>query len=285
MGAIINGLLSGAAYALIAVGFVMIYKGSRIFNLAHGEIGAFGLYIAYDLAHNHGVPVILAFLAGIVVSTLVAILIERTLVRRLIDRTPLAAVACTLGVAFVLAYYEVLHYGAKLLVFPPPFGVFTFHVLGVTVTFSRVMSLLFAAGVAIGLALFLKRTKFGLEVTAAVSDKTLARLSGIRVDRTRMFVWALGGATSGIAAMLIASVNTFSPLSTTLVLIRALTAALLGGLTSITGAFVGGLVIGIAESLVLAHTTFPGADFAVVFVVLLVALLVRPQGIFGGSEA
>jgi branched-chain amino acid transport system permease protein len=100
-----------------------------------------------------------------------------------------------------------------------------------------------------------------------------------------MFVWALAGATSGIAAMLIASVNTFTPLSTTLVLIRGLTAALLGGLTSITGAFVGGIAIGVVEALVTAHTTVQGADYTAVFIVLLVALLLRPQGIFGGSEA
>jgi branched-chain amino acid transport system permease protein len=126
MTAIINGLLTGSAYALIAVGFVMIYKGSRIFNLAHGEIGGFGLYIAWDL-QNRGVPVLLAFVLGIIVATLAAVVVERTLVRRLVDRTPLAALACTLGVAFVLAYAEVLHYGANVKSFPPPFGASSFH--------------------------------------------------------------------------------------------------------------------------------------------------------------
>jgi branched-chain amino acid transport system permease protein len=284
MTAIINGLLTGAAYSLIAVGFVMIYKGSRIFNLAHGEIGAFGLYVAWDMQKHH-VPILIAFVVGIVVATLVGVIVERTLVRRLIDRTPLAALASTLGVAFLLAYSEYVHYTGNIKTFPPPFGTFHFNIGSLTVTSSRVMELVFAGAVAVGLVYFLKRTKFGLEVTAAVSDKTLARLSGIRVDRTRAFVWALGGATSGIAAMLIASVNTFHPLSTTLVLVRALAAALLGGLTSITGAFVGGLAIGIVESVVQSNATFSGAADTAIFLVLLVALLVRPQGIFGGSEA
>src|SRR6266567_2170501 len=284
MTAIINGILSGSAYSLIAVGFVMVYKGSRIFNLAHAEIGAFGLFIAWYLQTHH-VPVLIAFVVGIIVSTLVAIIVERTLVRRLVDRSPLAALACTLGVAFILAAYEFIQFGVNIKTFPPPFGTFSFNIGNLTVTSSRIMIFVFAAATAIGLAIFLQGTKFGLEVTAAVSDKTLARLSGIRVDRTRMFVWALAGATSGIAAMLIASVNTFTPLSTTLVLIRGLTAALLGGLTSITGAFVGGIAIGVVESLVTAHTTVQGADYTAVFVVLLVALLLRPQGIFGGSEA
>jgi len=145
--------------------------------------------------------------------------------------------------------------------------------------------LIIAAAVAAGLAFFLKKTKFGLEVSAAVSDKTLARLSGIRVDRTRAFVWALGGALSGIAAILIASVETFHPLSVTLVLVRALTAALLGGLTSISGAFAGGMIIGVVSSLVDGNTTVAGAADTAIFIVLLVALLVRPQGVFGGSKA
>src|SRR5438445_10737580 len=166
MTAIINGVLSGSAYALIAVGFVMIYKGSRIFNLAHGEIGAFGLFIAWYL-HNHKVPVLIAFVAGVVVATLVAIIVERTLVRRLVDRSPLAAVASTLGVAFVLAYYEFLQFGVNIKTFPPPFGTFSFNIGNLTVTSSRIMLLVFAAATAAGLAVFLKRTKFGLEVTAA----------------------------------------------------------------------------------------------------------------------
>jgi branched-subunit amino acid ABC-type transport system permease component len=284
MEAIINGLLTGAAYSLIAVGFVMIYKGSRVFNLAHGEIGAFGLYIAWDL-QNHKVPVLIAFAVGVLVATLVGVIVERTLIRRLIDKTPLAALASTLGVAFVLAYYEFIHYGANIKTFPPPFGTFHFNIGTLTVTSSRIMELVFAGAVALGLVYFLRRTRFGLEVSAAVSDKTLARLSGIRVDRTRAFVWALGGATSGIAAILIASVNSFHPLSTTLVLVRALTAALLGGLTSISGAFVGGMAIGVVESLVSAHSTVAGAADTAIFIVLLAALLIRPQGVFGGSEA
>src|SRR5438309_1241960 len=227
MTALINGILSGSAYSLIAVGFVMVYKGSRIFNLAHAEIGAFGLFIAWYL-QKHGVPVLIAFVIGIIVATLTAIIVERTLVRRLVDRSPLAALACTLGVAFMLASYEFVQFGVNIKTFPPPFGTFSFNVGNLTVTSSRIMIFVFASAVAVGLAIFLKGTKFGLEVTAAVSDKTLARLSGIRVDRTRMFVWALGGATSGMAAVMIASsVGTFSPLSTTLVLIRALVASLL----------------------------------------------------------
>src|SRR5437660_11700938 len=171
MTAIINGILSGSAYGLIAVGFVMIYKGSRIFNLAHGEIGGFGLYIAWDLQHNHKVPVLIAFVAGIIVATLVAIIVERTLVRRLVDRSPLAAVAATLGVAFVLAYYEVLQYGVNLQTFPPPFGNFSFQIGGLSVRCSRPISLIIAGVVAIGPALLLKRTRFVLAVPAAGVEK------------------------------------------------------------------------------------------------------------------
>lgn len=103
--------------------------------------------------------------------------------------------------------------------------------------------------------------------------------------RTRAFVWTLGGALSGIAAILIASVETFHPLSLTLVMVRALAAALLGGLTSLTGAFAGGIAIGVVEALVVSQTTIAGAADAAIFALMLAALLVRPQGVLGARGA
>ena len=277
------GIFAGAAYALLAVGFVLIYRGTRIFNLAQGEMGAAGLYVAWALLGR--VPVFLACVVGVIVAAFVGLVMERTLVRRLANRTPLAALAAMLGAGLTLAYAEAFIWGVNIKTFPQPFGDWSVRIAGVTLTSSRVVSLIIAAAVAAGLVVFLKRTRFGLEVSAATSDRTLARLSGISVDRTRAFVWAIGGALSGVAAILIASVETFHPLSVTLVMVRALTAALLGGLSSITGAFVGGIAVGITEALVISRTTVPGAADAAIFVVLLVGLLVRPQGVLGAREA
>ena len=280
---IVIGLLSGASYSLLAVGFVLIYRGTRIFNLAHGEVGALGLFVAWALLGR--MPVVAAFAVGVAVSGVTGLALERTLVRRLIDRTPLAALAATLGAGLTLAYLEVLVWGINIKTFPAPFGTFAFEIGSVTVTSSRFAALVIAGLVATGLWAFLTRTRFGLEVSAATSDRDLARLSGISVDRTRAFVWGLGGALAGVAAILIASVETFHPLSVTLVMVRALAAALLGGLTSVSGAFAGGLAVGVVEAVVISQTTTAGAADAAILTLLVVGLLIRPNGVMSAARA
>lgn len=283
MGAyIVVGVLSGSAYALLAVGFVLVYRGTRIFNLAHGELGGAGLYVAWALLGK--VPVLVAAFAAIAVAALLGFLMESLLIRRLVDRTPLAALAATLGAALTIAYTEGLLFGFNVKTFPSPVGTGSFSVGSVVVTAPRLAALIVAAVVGVGLALFLRRTRFGLAVWASTSDHALARLSGVSVDRTRAFVWIAGGALSGAAAVLLAVVYTFHPFSNTFVLVRALAAALLGGLTSLSGAFAGGLAIGLIEALVIWRTSVAGsADMAIV-VVILATLLVRPRGLFGLNE-
>lgn len=280
---LVVGLLSGAAYALLAVGFVLIYRGTRIFNLAHGELGGAGLYVGWALLGT--VPVAIAALTGIAVAALLGLVVERLLIRRLTDRTPLAALATTLGVALTLAYTEGLLFGFNIKTFPSPVGTGSFEIGSASVTAPRLAALVVAGVVAASLAVFLRRTRFGLAVWASTSNHVLARLSGIQVHRTRAFVWILGGALSGTAAVLLAVVYTFHPFSNTLILVRALAAALLGGLTSLSGAFVGGLAIGVLESLVISQTSVAGAADMAIVVVILGTLLVRPQGLLGTHEA
>lgn len=280
---LVLGILTGAAYALLAVGFVLVYKGTRIFNLAHGEIGAFGLYVAWTVAQR--IPVLPAAVIGVIVAAMVGLFLERTLVRRLVDRTPLAAVASTLGAGLTLAYLEAHVWGINIKTFPSPFGSGSMRLGSVTLTAPRVASLVVAAVVAIGLGLFLRRTRFGLAVWAATSDQELARLSGVAVSRARAFVWILGGALSGVSAILLASIYTFHPLSNTLMLVRAMAAAMLGGMTSIPGAFVGGLTVGVVESLVIWQTPVGGVVDIAIFALIIGTLLFRPQGLFGARQA
>ena len=282
---LVIGLLSGAAYAVVAVSFVLVYKGTRVFNLAQGEIGGVGLYVAWALLDRYtGVPVIVAALAGMAVSTVVALAVERGLVRRLVDRSPLSALASTLGVALTLAYMESLIWGMNIKTFPSPVGMGRFALGSVTLTAPRIAGLVLAVGAPVGLVLFLRRTRFGLAVWASTSDQVLARLSGVGVGRARSFVWALAGALSGLAAILLASVFTFHPFSNTLILVRAMAAALLGGLTSIQGALLGGLAVGVVESLVMSRTGVAGSADAAIFVLILGTLLFRPAGLMGAAN-
>lgn len=278
------GITTGAAYALLAVAFVLVYKGTRIFNLAQGEIGAIGLYLAWVMVGNH-VPVLIASAAGVAIAAATGLLMERFLVRRLVDGTPLAALAATLGAGLTLAFLEGLIWQFNIKTFPSPFGNWRVTFGSVTMTSTRIASVFVAALVAAGLVVFLKRTRFGLSVQAATSDQVLARLSGVKVLQVRSFVWALGGALSGVAAILLAAVYTFHPMSTTFILVRALTAAMLGGLTSLSGAFVGGMAIGITESVVISQTGVGGTVDLMIFLIMLGVLILRPGGIFGAQEA
>ncbi len=280
---LVLGLLTGSAYALLALAFVLVYKGTRIFNLAQGEIGGIGLYVAWSLTSS--LPVPLASLAGIAVSALLGLLLERTVVRRVVDRTPLAGLAATLGVALTLAYLEGLVWKFNIKTYPPLFGLGSVQLAGVTVTYSRLAALGAAAAVGAGLALFLSRTRFGLAVRAATSDQALARASGVRVDLVRSVVWALAGGVSGLVAILLAVVYTFHPLSNTFILVRAMAAALVGGMTSLTGALLGGIAVGLVESLVVWTTGVGGAMDTAVFLLILLVLLLRPGGILGGRQA
>lgn len=277
------GIFTGSVYALLAVAFVMVYKGTRVFNLALGEIGGFGLYVASALVAAH-VPILAAALVGIAASTVLGLALERTLIRPLIDRTPLAAMASTLGAGLVIAYIEALAWGYNIKTFPSPFGRRSFNVGTLVVTTPQIVAVLAGGIVAVGLGIFLRRTRFGLAVWAATSNQVLARLSGVAVGRARAFVWALGGALAGLAAILIGVLYTFHPLSNTLLLVPALAAALLGGLTSIPGAFAGGIAVGVVESLTRWQSSVGGASDAAIVLLILVLLLVRPGGIGGVAE-
>lgn len=280
---VVIGVFSGAAYALMAVGFVLTYRGTGIFNLAHGEMGGVGVYVAWSLLHV--LPVWAACLVGLAASVGTGLALEATLVRRVAERSPLSAMASLLGAGLTLAWLEALLAGATIKTFPSPVGTRAWTLGTVTVTAPRVAALVVAAGVAVGLAVFLRRTRFGLAIAAATSDGTLARISGVSVRRVRQVVWGLAGLLSGLAAILLATVYTFHPLSSTFILVPALAAALLGGLASIAGAFVGGLLIGVTESLVTSQTNVGGAVDGVIFALILAVLLLRPEGLFGARPS
>ena len=283
LGYLITGLLSGAAYGLLAMGFVLVYKGSRIFNLAAGETGALGLYVAWTLRNQ--VPAGILAIVAIGVAACVGLGMERTLIRRIVDRAPLSGLAVTLGAGLTLAYTEALIWGLNIKTFPSPVGRGSIELWSVRITAPRLASLISAAAVAVALGIFLHRTRFGLAMRASTSDSDLARISGVKVDRARAATWAMAGAMSGLSAVLLAPVYTFSPLSNTLILVRALAAALLGGLTSLSGALVGGLAVGVIESLVISQASYAGVADIAILVLILGTLLLKPEGLIGERAA
>lgn len=281
-GYLVNGLLTGAAYGLFAMGFVVVFKGTRVFNLAHGEIGGAGLYASWWLLGT--VPVLIASAIGIVAAASLGLLVERFLVRRIPDANPLTGVAVTLGFGLTLAYGEVQMFGYNVKTFPSPVGTGHLALGSVIVTAPRIAALVAAFTAAGAIALLLRRTRVGLAMRATTSDPRLARLSGISVDRARGAAWAIGGALSALSAILLASVLTFHPLSNTLLLVRALAAALIGGLTNITGALIGGLTVGVLEAVVISRFNTPGLVDLAVFALILGTLLIRPEGLLRATR-
>lgn len=289
---IIVGVGAGAMYALLAVAVVLIYTGTRTLSICMGEIGAFAFFTSSRWREN-GMPIIdwkpsalAAGLIAIVIGAVIALALERVVMRSLVPRPPLDGLIATLGIALALALLELKIFGINGQPVRSPVGDRVVSIAGADLVAPRVAALLLAVVVAVGLYLFLTRTKFGLATRAAVSDATVARLLGVRVNQVYMFAWGAGGALSALAVALIAPAfgNSIFPFDQTNFELRALAGAVIGGLDSLWGAIVGSLLVGIVEQVVQGYWGSGEAAGAVLLLVL-GTLLVRPRGLLGATGA
>lgn len=294
IGALIQGVGNGAILALIAVGLVLVFKGSKVLNLAQGEIGAFALLTTLAvLRHPTSAwtgPVIL--ILSVVIAAGLGILIERAVMRPLVERPPVQGTIATLGVALILIFGELLASRAFLpaeqnsfpVGVPRVAGSLELAVFGARLTSEQLLGMLLTAAVGFGLAYFFTQTKFGLAVVAATSDNTVARILGIPVRLVARFTWGVGGALAGMAAALIAPVLTsVAPATMTFQTIAALAGAVIGGLDSVYGAIVGSLLVGVTVAMTQYVTGDAGIGQIAVLVLVVGTLMVRPRGILGGA--
>jgi branched-chain amino acid transport system permease protein len=289
---IITGLSAGAAYALVAVGVVLIFKCTRVLSIAQGEIGAFGFFIGLRWAAR-GVPGLgwqparfVTLLIAVVVGALLGGLIERIVIRPLVDRPPLDALIATLGIALFLALLEKELFGTATQFAPSPVGEWKVTVLGATLIAPRIVALAAAAVVALAIYLFFSRTRFGLAVRATTGDRTVAQLMGVRVNRVYRFAWVTAGALAGLAAALLGpAFGGLTPFAMTKFSLRALAGAVIGGLDSIWGAIVGSLLVGVLEAVVGGQFTTAGTAELAVLLAVIATLVVRPQGLLGTEGA
>jgi len=289
---LITGLTSGAAYALVAVGVVLVFRAMRILSLAQGEIGAFGLLLGLRWAER-GIPgarwhiaPLLTLVVAFVVSALVAALVERFVVRPLASRPPLDALIATLGIALFLALLEKELFGTAAQFAPSPVGDWKVELLGATLTAPRVVAIGVLAAVAVVAWLFFTRTRFGLGVLATAGDREIARVHGVRVRRVYRFAWIAAGALAGLAAALLgAAFGGVAPFDMTRFSLRALAGAVIGGLDSIAGAIIGSLAVGALEGVVGGTFDEPGTAELAVLALVLATLLVRPRGLLGTEGA
>ena len=282
---LISGLANGGVYALLAVGIVLVYKGSRVLNFAQGEMGTFGLFVAFWLIEEQSLPWLVGGIGAVLVVAAIGYLFERIVVRNMGQAPRVTVAVATIGLLLLLFASELKIFGPSPRILRPPISGLGPQVAGFYVSPTQMLALLTAIGLGFALAAFLKKTDFGLGVLAASQDPAATRLVGINLGRVSGFTWALAGAVSAVAALLIEpTVGIFAAGFMTSLFVRGLAAALLGGLTSLPGAFIGGVAVGVIEALVtdrFVQSTFPGIQSVAVMVVIVLVLLVRPAGILG----
>lgn len=292
MAELVTGLSSGAAYALVAIGVVLVYKCSRTLSIAQGEIGAFGFLLGLrwaergiPLLHVH-IPRIATLVLAVVLGAAIGLVVERVIMRPLVTRPPLDGLIATLGIALFLALAELEIFGTAQQNAPPAVGQWKIVVFGGTLVSSRVVAIVLAAAVAYALYVFFSRTKFGLAVLATAENPGVARILGVPVNQVYRFAWVAGCALAGAAAALLGpAFGGLAPFDLTRFTLRALAGAVVGGLDSIWGAILGSLVVGVVETVVGARFAQGGADTVAVLILVLGTLLVRPRGLLGATAA
>ena len=279
---LINGISLGSIYAIIALGYTMVYGIAKMLNFAHGDVIMVGGYIAFCSITGLGWPPVLAVLASVVVCTMLGIIIEGLAYKPLRNATSLAVLITAIGVSYFLQNAALLIWTSNTKVFPNIFADLPALQLGET-QIAPVTLITVLANIVIMLALtfFTSKTKMGKAMRAVSEDKGAATLMGINVNRTISMTFAIGSGLAAIAGVLLCTAYpTLQPTTGAMPGIKAFTAAVFGGIGSIPGAMLGGILLGVIEIFGKAYISTQLSD-AIVFAVLIIVLLVKPTGLLG----
>ena len=281
---IIIGTALGAIYGLLALGFTLVYKATRVFNFAQGDLMMLGAYILVSFSVTDlqlspwlAIPLTLAM------SIPVGILFQFLFVRPLIGQPFLPVVMATIGAALIIQAAIQMYWGVIELPYQTVFPSRVFDVSGVRVSSFDLITIAVAAACVALFALFFKLTKIGLQMRAAAENNEAAILSGINVHRVSLVAWSIGTLLAFVAGVILANQQGTVTFSLTGLALLAFPAVVIGGLESIPGAVVGGLIVGILQALIAGYYD-PLAQDALVFAALLLMLLVKPTGLFGQKE-
>jgi branched-chain amino acid transport system permease protein len=284
---IVGGLSLGANYALVALGFVVIFKSTRVLNFAQGGLVLLGAYFAFQFGSVWGLPFYLASLLAIVSTAVVSIILERLVIRRMVGRPTFAVIMITWGLLIVIEQVARAIWGYELQVLGDPWGMAVMTLGPVSIMAVDAWTLLIGAVVMLGAYAFFRFTKYGLAMRAAAQDQEAALAQGVAPGLVFALAWGISGAIAGATGIMLSSgVRGVSP-DLSLIALRAFPAIILGGVDSTVGAVIGGLVIGLGEVLaagyVGAYSRYLGVNFQLVvpYMLMTLFLLVRPYGLFG----
>ena len=291
---LLAGISVGGQYALIAIGYTMVYGVLKLINFAHGDIFTIGAYLGMTLLVSGGLsgsmtPVLAVGLVVIIVFGLVALLgvaLERVAYRPLRKANRLAAVVSALGASIVFQNAVMLIYGARVYVYPENLiPTLTFNIFGLNVPLMRVIVIVSSLVLMLALYAFINRTRMGTAIRAVAIDQGAARLMGINVDRVISLVFFIGAGLGGVAGVMVGTY--YGQIDFTMGWsygLKAFTAAILGGIGNIPGAMIGGLLLGVIEALGASYLAMAWKD-AIAFLVLILILIIRPTGLLGERVA
>jgi len=282
---LVNGISLGSIYAIIALGYTMVYGIAKMLNFAHGDVIMVGAYVAFCALQYWGLPPVAALLVAMLVCTLLGVLIEGLAYKPLRQASSLAVLITAIGMSYLLQNLALMIWGANPKSFPastmitlPTISLFgdQLKISGVTV-----VTILANIVIMVALTLFTGKTKLGKAMRCVSEDRGAAELMGIHVNHTISLTFAIGSALAAVAGILLCSAYpNLMPTTGSMPGIKAFTAAVFGGIGSIPGAMIGGVLLGVIEILGKAYISTELGD-AIVFAVLIVVLLVRPTGLLG----
>lgn len=280
---LINGISLGSVYALIALGYTMVYGIAKMLNFAHGDVIMIGGYVVFVTVSGMGMNPLAAIIISMAVCTVLGVTIERVAYRPLRGASPLAVLITAIGVSYLLQNVALLVFGSDTKAFTnvvtmPNLELFGGQLIIKSVT---IVTVIVSIIIMVGLTLFVKRTKIGRAMTAVSEDKGAAQLMGINVNGTIAVTFAIGSSLAAIAGVLLCSAYpSLTPYTGSMPGIKAFVAAVFGGIGSIPGAFIGGILLGVIENLSKAYISSQLSD-AIVFSILIIVLLVKPTGLLG----
>lgn len=283
-----NGLQLGSIYALIALGYTMVYGVAKLINFAHGDIIMVGAYTIFFVVQTSlfrsGLPFYLSIIPAIIACTLLGVIIERIAYKPLRNSSSISILITAIGVSLFLENLFVKVFTANARPVPSLFNQASLNIFGIRLSFQTIFTIVLTIILTIILQIFISKTKYGKMMLAVSEDYKASSLVGINVDNTMTMTFAIGSALAGVASLLyVSSYPQITPFIGSMLGIKAFTAAVVGGIGSIPGAVIGGFILGMIEVMTRAYLSSSYAD-AIVFLVLILVLIVKPTGILGNME-
>ncbi len=280
---LISGIRLGSIYAIIALGYTMVYGIAKMLNFAHGDVIMIGAYSAFVALYRANLPLPIALIISIIICTLLGVIIERLAYKPLRQASSLAVLITAIGVSYFLQNLALLIWGSAAKIFPTilDYGSINLFDNQLKLSYQMLITISVCIVIMILLNLFIKKTKIGKAMRACSEDKEAAALMGINVDNIISLTFAIGSGLAAVAALLLcAAYPTVTPTLGSMPGIKAFTAAVIGGIGSIPGALLGGLLLGVIEIIVKAYGLSELTD-AIAFGVLILVLLFKPTGLLG----